>query len=260
MRIALGIEYKGTGFCGWQSQASRCGVQDYVERALTTFLGEPAAVVCAGRTDTGVHALAQVAHLDTEIIRDDISWVRGTNANLPAEVRIVWAKQVGDAFHARFSARSRTYRYLLLNAPVDNALMQGLAGWFHATLDVESMQQAAASLIGEHDFSAFRAAECQAKTPVKTLYEAQVFRRFEHLVFTFRGNAFLHHMVRNIVGSLIYVGAGRQSLPEFCDIFASRDRKRAAPTFSADGLYLSAIEYDGIFALPAFPQRFPLID
>ncbi|HEX9391591.1 MAG TPA: tRNA pseudouridine(38-40) synthase TruA [Usitatibacteraceae bacterium] len=260
MRIALGIEYKGSGFCGWQSQASGCGVQDYVEAALTAFLGEPAAVVCAGRTDTGVHALAQVLHLDTGIMRDEVSWVRGTNAGLPAAVRIIWAKPVDDAFHARFSARSRTYRYLLLNTPVDNALLQGLAGWFHAPLDAKLMQQAADMLIGEHDFSSFRAAECQAKTPVKTLYEASVFRQREHLMFTFRGNAFLHHMVRNIVGSLVYVGAGRQAPEEFRDIFASRDRKRAAPTFAADGLYLSAIEYDDVFALPSFPARFPLID
>ena len=260
MRIALGIEYKGSGFCGWQSQASGCGVQDCVERALAMFLGEPTAVVCAGRTDTGVHALAQVVHLDTDILRDEVSWVRGTNANLPAGVRIIWAKCVSDTFHARFAARSRSYRYLLLNTPVDNALMKGMAGWFHAPLDAESMHEAAMTLIGEHDFSAFRAAECQAKTPVKTLYEARVSRRCEHLLFTFRGNAFLHHMVRNIVGSLVYLGAGRQSLPEFRDIFASLDRKRAPPTFAADGLYLSGIEYDDAFALPAFPARFPLVD
>lgn len=260
MRIALGIEYKGSGFCGWQSQTSGCGVQDCVEGALATFLGQPAAVVCAGRTDTGVHALAQVVHLDTGIMRDEASWVRGTNAMLPAEVRVIWARAVGDTFHARFSARSRTYRYILLNAAVDNALLQGLVGWFHAPLDVELMQQAAIELIGEHDFSAFRAAECQARTPVKTLYEASVSRRREHLMFTFRGNAFLHHMVRNIVGSLVYVGAGRQSLNEFRKIFAGRDRKLAAPTFAAGGLYLSAIEYDDVFALPAFPARFPFTD
>ncbi len=260
MRIALGIEYKGSGFCGWQSQASGCGVQDCVERALSVFLDEPAAVVCAGRTDTGVHALAQVVHLDTAIVRDDVSWVRGTNAGLPDTVRVLWAKAVSETFHARFSARSRTYRYLLLNSPVDNGLQRGMAGWFHAPLDADLMRQAANLLLGEHDFSAFRAAECQAKTPVKTLYESSLVRRGGHLLFTFRGNAFLHHMVRNIVGSLVYVGAGRHSLEDFRAIFAGRDRKHAAPTFSPDGLYLSAIEYDDAFALPDFPARFPWID
>jgi tRNA pseudouridine38-40 synthase len=167
---------------------------------------------------------------------------------------------VGDEFHARFSARSRTYRYLLLNSAIDNALLHGLAGWFHSPLNEALMQQAASQLLGEHDFSAFRAAECQAKSPVKTLHEATVVRRGQHLLFAFRGNAFLHHMVRNIIGSLVYVGANRQSMDEFGEVFRSRDRRRAAPTFSADGLYLSDIEYDKAFALPAFPARFPFLE
>ncbi len=263
-RIALGIEYHGIGFCGWQSQPSGCAVQDHLERALRIFVGMPVSVVCAGRTDTGVHGLAQVVHLDTEIDRDERAWVRGTNANLPTAIRVLWAKKVPDEFHARFAARSRTYHYLLLNDPTASALMAGLAGWFHAPLALGAMQQAAKILIGEHDFSAFRAAECQAKTPVKTLHEVDVSslvvggadsHRF--IKFSFRGNAFLHHMIRNIVGSLIYVGAGRHSLAEFETIFESRDRRSAAPTFAPEGLYLAAIEYDESFGLPVIAGRVP---
>lgn len=271
-RIALGIEYNGSPYCGWQSQPSGCAVQDHLERAIERFLGDAVSVVCAGRTDTGVHGLAQVVHLDTDIERDERSWVRGTNAHLPPTIRVLWAKKVADDFHARFSARSRTYHYLLLNDPTASAVMTGLAGWFHAPLALELMQEAALSLVGEHDFSAFRAAGCQAKSPVKTLYEVSVLvataaipapastpaTGMPSLIkFSFRGNAFLHHMVRNIVGSLIYVGAARQSLEEFKTIFASRDRTLAAPTFTPDGLYLAAIEYDALFALPIASGRVP---
>ena len=263
-RIALGIEYHGGPYCGWQSQLSGCAVQNHLERALQLFLSVEVSVVCAGRTDTGVHGLAQVVHLDTNIERDERSWVRGTNANLPSTIRVLWAKKVSDDFHARFSARSRTYHYLLLNDPTSSAILTGLVGWFHAPLALAPMQQAALLLAGEHDFSAFRAAECQAKSPVKTLYEVNVSsvssplstaRSF--IKFSFRGNAFLHHMVRNIVGSLVYVGAGRQSIEEFQTIFDSRDRTRSAPTFAPDGLYLTAIEYDASFGLPTLSARIP---
>lgn len=267
-RIALGIEYHGGPYCGWQSQPSGCAVQDHLERAIRLFLGVVVSVVCAGRTDTGVHGLAQVVHLDTGIERDVNAWVRGTNAHLPPTIRVLWAKKVADDFHARFSARSRTYHYLLLNDPTASAVIGGLAGWFHAPLSLELMQQAALSLVGEHDFSAFRASGCQAKSPVKTLYEVSVLSTplstssqmksaSSFIKFSFRGNAFLHHMVRNIVGSLIYVGAARQSIEEFQTVFASRDRTRAAPTFAPDGLYLAAIEYDDLFALPAASGRVP---
>lgn len=266
-RIALGIEYHGSPYCGWQSQPSGCAVQNYLERALEIFLGVAVSVVCAGRTDTGVHGLAQVVHLDTDIVRDERAWVRGTNANLPPTIRVLWAKKVPNHFHARFSARSRTYHYLLLNEPVAGAVTNGLAGWFHAPLSLVPMQMAAKLLVGEHNFSAFRAAECQANTPVKTLYEVAV-TAFNTpalgtpslIKFTFRGNAFLHHMVRNIVGSLIYVGAERQSIDEFKNIFESRDRTRAAPTFAPDGLYLAAIEYDESFGLPVVIGRVPFFN
>lgn len=260
MRIALGIEYNGSGFCGWQSQPSGCSVQDHVESALAKFVaaGDARIVVsCAGRTDTGVHAVMQVAHFDSDVLRDDISWVRGVNTFLPPSIRILWATQVSEEFHARFSARSRSYRYLLLSDAVDAGIQRGQVGWFHLPLDLGAMRNAAESLLGEHDFSSFRAAECQAKTPVKTLYEATIESHGQLFIFSFRANAFLHHMIRNIVGGLVYVGAGRHSHEDFRKIFDSRNRALAAPTFSPDGLYLSNIEYDEKFGLPQARSRLP---
>lgn len=262
MRIALGIEYAGNTFCGWQSQPSACGVQDSVEAALAKFAATPeerVAVTCAGRTDTGVHALGQVVHFDTAIERDDSAWVRGTNTYLPAEIRVLWAQRVDEAFHARFSARGRVYRYLLLNDAVAPALLAGKVGWFHAPLEIAHMQDAARALLGEHDFSAFRAAECQAKSPVKQLRQVEVRRQGALIDFTFAADAFLHHMVRNIVGALVYVGAGRHTVAQFAEIFESRDRARAAPTFSPEGLYLWQIEYDDQFAIPSTRNRHPLL-
>ncbi len=259
MRVALGLEYRGIAYCGWQAQPSGCSVQDHVETAIFKFLGVFIRVICAGRTDTGVHATAQVIHLDTDVERDAQSWVRGVNAFLPDDIRVVWAHHIDDLyaeeFHARFSARSRRYRYLLLNDPVDAGLQRGLVGWFHSPLDVDAMNRAARHMIGEHDFSTFRSSECQAKTPIRTMHEVGIVREGETIEFTIRANAFLHHMVRNIVGSLVYVGAGRQDEAWFCELLASRDRARAAPTFAPDGLYLAAIEYDVKFGLPPFRQR-----
>ncbi len=258
MRIALGIEFNGAGFCGWQSQPSGCGVQDHVEAALNKFLASSSdgvSVTCAGRTDTGVHASSQVVHFDCAIERDEISWVRGVNTYLPPSIRILWSRVVDDEFHARFSARSRTYRYLLLNDSVDAGIMRRQVGWFHAPLNAANMRQAASVLIGEHDFSAFRAAECQAKTPVKFLYEADIETYGQLFMLSFRANAFLHHMIRNIVGGLVYVGAGRHSIDEFRHIFENRNRTLAAPTFAADGLYLTNIEYDEKFGLPPARSR-----
>ncbi|MEQ1518106.1 MAG: tRNA pseudouridine(38-40) synthase TruA [Usitatibacteraceae bacterium] len=263
MRVALGLEYRGTQYCGWQTQPSACAVQDHLERAIEKFLGHRVATVCAGRTDTRVHALAQVVHLDTDIEREPTAWVRGTNTSLPADIRVVWAKHTSADFHARFSASSRTYRYVLLNDPVESAMFCGLVGWFHAPLERVQMQEAADMLLGEHDFSAFRASECQAKSPVRTLLDASIERvaggtnSQQLLIFTFRANAFLHHMIRNIVGELVYVGAGRRSLQEFREVFDARDRTRAAPTFAADGLYFCDIEYDANFGLPQARRRHP---
>ena len=259
MRIALGLEYDGSAFCGWQTQPSGCGVQDHLQQALRQFTQEDVETVAAGRTDAGVHATAQVVHLDTDLQREAHSWVRGTNANLHPGARVLWATPVRADFHARYSARARTYRYLLVNAAVAPAILKSRAGWHHRPLDVERMREAARALLGEHDFSSFRDAECQARSPVRNLARIDVARRGELVVFTLVANAFLHHMVRNIVGSLVYVGDGRQPVDWIAKLLEKRDRKEAAPTFMPDGLYLAGIEYDRAFILPAFPAN-PLVD
>jgi tRNA pseudouridine38-40 synthase len=260
MRIALGVEYHGASFCGWQTQLNGCGAQDALESALASFAGVPVATVCAGRTDTGVHALAQVVHLDADVERDEHAWVRGTNAFLPKTLRVVWAKRVADDFHARFKALSRTYQYLLLNDAVEPGLLNGAIASFHSPLQLAPMRDAARTLLGEHDFSAFRAAECQAKSPVRVLEQLEIMQNDLMFRFTFRANAFLHHMVRNIVGELVYVGAGRHSIADFAAIFASRDRTKAAPTFAPDGLYLTKIVYEAKYDLPMFRSRHPYLD
>lgn len=254
MRIALGLEYDGSYFCGWQSQTPACGVQDALESALAEIAGERVRVHAAGRTDTGVHALSQVVHFDTQAIRPDSAWVRGTNALLPNSVCVLWARQVRDEFHARFSAQERRYRYLLLNHPVRPALFGGKVGWFHVPLDLALMRQGAGFLLGEHDFSAFRAAGCQAKSPVKHLRELAIVRHGDTLVFDLAANGFLHHMVRNIVGCLVYVGKKRYPPEWIGELLVSTDRKLAAPTFAPDGLYFSGVKYDPKWDLPS-PSR-----
>ncbi len=264
MRIALGLEYRGGAYCGWQTQLSGLAVQDRLESAIAKFIGvddrdNVTRTTCAGRTDTGVHAIAQVVHLDTSVVREPQSWVRGVNAHLPDDIRVLWAHRLADCyaeeFHARFSARSRTYQYLLLNDPVDVGLQLGQVGWYHAPLDVPAMQRAANSLIGTHDFSVFRSVECQAKTPIKTMLEAHIAKQGQLIQFHFRANAFLHHMVRNLVGSLVYIGAGKQAETWLTTLIESKNRALAAPTFQPDGLYLQAINYDEKFQLPAFRTR-----
>lgn len=250
MRVALGLEYDGSGFCGWQSQASGCGVQDALQRALAQVGGGPVGVHAAGRTDAGVHALLQVVHFDAPAARPMNAWVRGANAFLPASVRVLWAKEVDDAFHARFAARQRSYQYLLLNRPMASAVLADKSGWFHAPLDADAMQRAAQFLVGEHDFSSFRAAECQAKSPVKQLQQAQVRRLGDCLVFDFRASAFLHHQVRNMVGALVYVGKGAHAPEWMAELLAARERRLAPPTFSAAGLYLTGVEYEACWGLP----------
>lgn len=257
MRIALGLAYDGSRFCGWQTQPSGGAVQDHLERALAEIAGHPVRVTAAGRTDAGVHAVAQVAHFETEAARPETAWVRGTNALLPEGVAVQWAVPVADGFHARFTATGRSYRYVLYNHPVRPALAAPYVGWFHLPLDEERMQQAAAHLVGRHDFSAFRAAECQARTPVRTLSRATLVRRGPYLVFDFTADAFLHHMVRNIVGALVYVGKGRHSPGWIAELLASRDRARGAPTFAAQGLYLTAIHYPPEWTFPPFAPMMP---
>ena len=258
MRIALGLEYDGAAFCGWQTQPVGCGVQDHLQHALSRFADAPIEVVAAGRTDTGVHATAQVVHFDTDARREEASWIRGTNSSLHEGARVLWAREVGAGFHARYGARSRTYRYLLLDAPVAPAILRGRVGWHHRALDVALMAEGLAALVGEHDFSSFRDAQCQAKSPVRHLMAAQVERHRGLVVFTFRANAFLHHMIRNIVGALVYVGMGKQPHAWIAQLLAARDRRLAAPTFAPDGLYLAAIEYDAAFRLPPF-RALPLV-
>lgn len=256
MRIALGLEYDGAAFCGFQTQPTSCGVQDHLEAALSKFADSPVEITAAGRTDAGVHAAAQVVHLDTEATRAD--WARGTNAFLPPTIRVHWWTVVPDDFHARYSARARTYRYLLVNAPVAPALLAGKAGWYHRPLDAARMAEGAKALVGAHDFSSFRDAECQAKSPVRDLSVATIVRRGDVVDFTFRANAFLHHMVRNMVGALVYVGSGKQDPRWIAELIEMKDRTRAAPTFAPDGLYLAGIEYDPAFRLPASPAH-PLL-
>ena len=255
MRIAIGLEYNGMGFCGWQSQPAGCGVQDALAMAIATVAGEPIQVHAAGRTDTGVHAAFQVAHFDTNAIRPISAWVRGVNSHLPAGVAVLWAREVGEDFHARFAAIERGYRYVLLNHPVRPGLNHGLVGWHYRPLDEAAMNQAASYLLGEHDFSAFRAAECQAKSPIKILHRAAVTRRGVFLLCDFRANAFLHHMIRNIMGGLVLVGSGQRPPESLAEVLQARDRTRAAPTFDAAGLYLSYIRYPSHFALPETSER-----
>jgi tRNA pseudouridine38-40 synthase len=249
-RIALGIEYDGSRFLGWQTQPGGGTVQDALEAALSGIADAPAGVTCAGRTDRGVHARAQVVHFDTDAERPDSAWVRGVNGMLPESMAVLWSQRVSGDFHARYSARSRTYRYVLINRPVRPALEARYAGWYHAPLELDAMRAAAGYLLGEHDFSAFRAAECQAKSPVRTLHAIGIARSGERIEFTMRANAWLQHMVRNIVGTLVYVGKGKHPPQWTKKLLDSRDRARAAPTFGPEGLYLEAVGYEPRWNIP----------
>ncbi|MFL9925658.1 tRNA pseudouridine synthase A [Herbaspirillum lusitanum] len=293
-RVVLGVQYDGAAWQGWQTQLHRLTVQDQLEQALQRFTLTEIGTVCAGRTDSGVHALEQVVHFDTEIARDLFSWVRGVNAFLPPSIAVQWACElpyVDDAtlvagvgadrnrtaaaqpsgqigqfgefgefgFHARFSATARTYHYVLYNNPVRSPLLAGKAGFTFRPLDAERMQRAALALVGEHDFSSFRAVECQAKTPVRTMESLSVRRHGDMVVFTLKANAFLHHMVRNIVGSLIFVGDGRKEPEWIAQLLAQRDRSLAAPTFMPDGLYLAHVDYPAHWQLPQQLRSWPWI-
>lgn len=257
MRLALGLSYRGTAYLGWQSQRGGRTVQDSVEAALSQFADRPLRTVCAGRTDTGVHAMNQVIHVDTDIAREDFSWVRGTNRYLPADIAVQWCKPVPEAFHARNSARGRRYAYVLLESAVRPAIEAGAVGWVFRPLDGDAMRAAARQLLGVHDFSAFRASECQAASPVKTMRRIDIVRRGAYWRFDFEANAFLHHMVRNLMGCLIAVGQGVRAPEWVGEVLASRDRSRAAPTFTPDGLYFVGPHYDADFGLP---ERTPAMD
>ena len=256
MRIALGVEYDGSGFHGWQKQPGGGTVQNALEAALSAIAGEPINVVCAGRTDAGVHATAQVIHFDTGVTRPLSAWVRGTNTFLPERVAVRWAHPVAEDFHARFSACARCYRYLLINQAQRSGVWQGRAGWYHHPLALAPMQEAAALLVGEHDFSAFRAADCQAKSPRKTMRQADIRQRGKLIVFDFEAGAFLQHMVRNLVGSLVYIGQGKHPPEWMAQLLAARERRLAAPTFSAAGLYLAGVKYEPHWGLPLAEDAF----
>lgn len=249
-RIALGIEYCGSGFSGWQSQPHGNTVQDVLESALCRIAGQRVRTQCAGRTDAGVHALMQVVHFDSPVARPLSAWVRGVNAWLPDRVAVRWAAPVDGGFHARFAAEARRYRYVLFNHPVRPALAADRVGWYHRPLDVAPMREAANLLLGEHDFSAFRAAECQAKSPLKDLQLAEIVRAGDYVVFDFRASAFLHHMVRNMVGALVAVGNASRPAEWVAQLLASGDRTAAAPTFAPEGLYFVGAQYAERWLLP----------
>jgi len=253
MRVALGIEYDGTSYNGWQRQKNGIGVQQRLEEALARVADEPVEVVCAGRTDTGVHASGQVVHFDTTADRSERGWLLGANTNLPPDISVSWVRQVGDDFHARFSATGRRYRYVILNRLQRSALHRHRAWWVYQPLDERAMQEAAQPLLGEHDFSAFRAAGCQAKSAMRELTSISVTRCGDWLTVEVAANAFLMHMVRNITGTLAAIGRGEQPVSWVRDVLESRDRTVGGVTAPPQGLTLVAVDYPEAFGIPAAP-------
>lgn len=249
-RVALGVEYNGSSYHGWQRQKGLDTVQGYVEKAITKIADEPIGVVCSGRTDTGVHATSQVIHFDTHAQRDWQAWVYGTNTHLPADIGIRWAKKCSQDFHARFKATRRHYRYFLYNAESRCAVLSGNIAWHYHHLDEQKMHQAAQDLVGRHDFTAYRAVGCQAKSPIRELYTIRVQRQESMIIFDFEGSGFLHHMVRNIVGVLMAIGAGKASIGWAKSVLETRDRKQAGITAPAAGLYFVNAIYPDVFAIP----------
>ena len=249
-RLALGVSYNGLNYQGWQSQPSKQTIQDQLEAALSRLANHKVSTLCAGRTDAGVHGLMQVVHFDTPAERPEHAWVRGTNAFLPRDIAVHWARVVPQTFHCRGNARSRRYAYLLLESPIRPSLDYGRVGWVYSRLDIVRLRRAAEMLKGEHDFTSFRASACQAHSPVKNLMQLEVARHGAYWRFDFEANAFLHHMIRNIMGCLIMVGDGRRKPGWIESVLAARDRDAAAPTFSADGLYFLGPRYDAQWGLP----------
>jgi tRNA pseudouridine38-40 synthase len=256
-RLALGVAYRGTAYQGWQSQPGGGTVQDRLEAALTAFADQPVKTLCAGRTDAGVHALNQVVHIDAPVERDAFSWVRGSNRYLPGDIAVQWCVPVETDFHARNSARGRRYVYLLLEAAVRPAMEAGSVGWVFRPLDGDAMRAAATHLLGEHDFSSFRSSACQSPTPVKTLRRIDIARAGAYWRFDFDANAFLHHMVRNLMGCLVAVGQGLHAPDWTREVLAAKSRAAAAPTFAPDGLYFAGPYYD---AAHGIPERTPAFD
>lgn len=257
MRLAAGLEYDGSRFLGWQVQAQEPTVQSSVEQALSRIANHPVKVTASGRTDTGVHALEQVIHFDSDAARSERQWILGLNSNLPEGISVLWMRQVDDEFHARFSAYSRRYRYVILNRQVRPALDQGRVTWVRQPLDAERMNQGAQHLVGEHDFTSFRASACQARHPVREIREISVRRQGDYLVMDVAANAFLYHMVRNIAGSLLEVGKAEQGPDWMADLLAARDRDQAGVTAPPDGLYFAKVRYPDHFGLPGRLRPFP---
>jgi len=257
-RIALGISYHGRDYEGWQSQSSGRTVQDRLERALTQFTAGPhVSTICAGRTDSGVHGLMQVVHFDAVVTRPDNAWVRGTNRFLPSDIAVQWARHVPAAFHARACAQSRRYAYVLLESPVRPSVEAGRVGWAFRPMSMDSLREAAQALLGEHDFSSFRASSCQALSPVKRMLRIDISRRGPYWRFDFEATAFLHHMIRNIMGCLVAIGTAQRPAAWMGEVLAARSRAIAAPTFSPDGLYFLGPVYDASWDLP---ERTPAFD
>jgi len=257
VRLALGVSYDGTPYDGWQSQPSGRTVQDQLEKALGKFADQRISTLCAGRTDAGVHGLMQVVHFDTTAERAPYAWVRGTNSFLPRDIAVQWAQVVPEEFHCRASATSRRYAYLLLESPVRPSIDAHQVGWVFQPLDLARMQQAIPHLLGEHDFTSLRASACQALSPVKNMLRIEISRRGAYWRFEFEANAFLHHMIRNIMGCLITIGQGRKPPQWMAEVIAARSRDAAAPTFAPDGLYFLGPRYDVRWGLP---DRTPAYD
>jgi len=260
MRYALGLEYDGAGFFGWQRQSNAASVQQSVENALSVVANHSLAVTCAGRTDTGVHARGQVVHFDSPSQRTQRQWLLGINSNLPAAVRALWIREVDAAFHARFGALSRRYRYSILNRWVRPALGATYYGWCRDALDEHRMHEAAQALVGVHDFSAFRSSGCSAQHACREVMAVSVKRQKEVVLVDITANAYLYHMVRNIVGSLVAVGRGRQSVQWFRDVFQGKDRKLAGVTAEPQGLCFMGVRYDPKYGLPERAVAFPCYD
>jgi tRNA pseudouridine38-40 synthase len=252
-RIVLGIEYDGSAYAGWQWQTGKRTLQSELQHALSQIAAQPITVICAGRTDAGVHALEQVVHFDCEVERDLKAWLMGGNSQLPEDIRIIWAKPAIADFHARYSAIARFYRYVILNRPMKSALLRTQATWCYQTLDAEKMHLAAQALIGEHDFSSFRAQGCQSKSPNRLMYFVEVYRQDERVIIDICANAFLHHMVRNIAGVLMEIGMGRKPVSWVTELLAIKDRSQAAITAPPHGLHLGGVFYPDQYQIAKHP-------
>lgn len=259
MRIALGIEYNGNDFSGWQAQENLITVQGFLENALSIVADEPIKLFCAGRTDAGVHATGQVVHFDTHATRQERAWTLGTNSHLPATIAVKWAQEVDENFHARFSAVSRCYRYVIHNHSIRSAISATRATWHYRPLDVELMHQGGQFLLGEQDFSSFRSSECESRTPMRNVHYLNVTRHGEFVVIEIQANAFLHHMVRNIAGTLMAVGAGVQPPEWIKEVLEAKDRRRAAETAPPTGLYLCKVGYPEPYHFPEASESILLI-